>query len=107
MFPAPVMKWHSTISGISLRFEQLRVLERDVDVGADVESHHLGIDDEPAAQNHARLVELADALVDGGTRNPALARNLQEGHAGVLYQELENLAIDRIQGGLGHGDGFI
>ena len=46
--------------------EQLRVLERDADVGADVEAHHFGIDDQPAAQNHARIVELADALMDRG-----------------------------------------
>ena len=38
----------------------------DGDVGADVETHHFGIDDQPAAQNHARIVELADALVDRG-----------------------------------------
>ena len=77
--------------------QQLRVFERDADVGADIEAHHLGIDDQAAAENHAGLVQLADALVDGRTRNAAFAGDLQERHAGVLDEVFEDLAVYRVQ----------
>ena len=75
-------------------FQQLRVLERDADVGADVEAHHLGVYDQAAAQDHARIVELADALVDRSTRNTAFAGDLEKGHARIFDQVFEDLAVD-------------
>ena len=90
------MKCASTISGISLScstvlLEQLRVLERDADVGADVEAHHLGVDDQAAPENHARLVELADALVNGGAGDAAFAGDLQKRHARILDEVFEDV----------------
>ena len=74
--------------------EQLRVFERDADVGADVEAHHLGVYDQAAAQDHARIVELADALVDRSTRDAAFAGDLEKRHARILDQVFEDLAVD-------------
>ena len=83
--------------------QELRVAQRDADVGANVEAHHLGVHHKAAAEDHPGLVELADTLVDGSSRDAAFAGDLQERHAGVLDQELEDLAIDRIQGYFRHG----
>ena len=74
--------------------EQLRVFERDADVGADVEAHHLGVYDQAAAQDHARIVELADALVDRSARDAAFAGDLEKRHARILDQVFEDLAVD-------------
>ena len=76
-------------------------------MGADIETHHLGVDDQPASENHARLVELADALVDGGAGDSAFAGDLQERHARILNEVFENLAIDRVQCGFSHSGKFI
>ena len=89
MLPDPVMKCASTISGISLSCSTVCLsscgsFERDADVGADVEAHHLGVYDQAAAQDHARIVELADALVDRSTRNTAFAGDLEKGHARIF-----------------------
>ena len=88
-------------------FQQLRVLERDADVGADVEAHHLGVDDQAAPENHARLVELADALVNGGAGDAAFAGDLQKRHARILDEVFEDLAVDRVQCGFSHGSRII
>ena len=47
--------------------------------------------------NHAGLIELADTLVNGGSRNTAFARDLQKGHSRILDQILEDFPIDRVQ----------
>jgi hypothetical protein len=76
-------------------------------VGADVEAHHLGVDDQAAPENHARLVELADALVNGGAGDAAFAGDLQKRHARILDEVFEDLAVDRVQCGFSHGSRII
>ncbi len=75
---------------------QHRILNADRDEGADVESQRLGVDDKAAAEDYARAFELLDTLVYGRSRHAALARYLQKGRAGVLYQELQYLAVDLV-----------
>ena len=85
------------LQGIDGLREQLRIAQRDAHVRADIESHHLGIDDQTASEDHAGLIELADTLVNGGSRNTAFARDLQKGHSRILDQILEDFPIDRVQ----------
>lgn len=77
--------------------QQLRLLDRDVDVGADIVAEQLGIDDRIAAQNHAGFGQLVDALVDSRTRDAAFAGDLQVGHASVSDEVFEDLAVDGVQ----------
>ena len=80
--------------------EDRHVLQADADVGADVETEHLGIDHQPAAEDHPRLVELLDALVDGRSRNAAFAGDFQKGHTRIGNQIFENFPIDRVDNNL-------
>ena len=91
------MPWIRTIPSKMVFVEVLGILQTDPDIGANVEPECFRIDDQPAAEDHPRLVELADALVDGRARNAALACDFEERHPRILDKEFEDLSIDRIQ----------
>ena len=67
------------------------------DMGADIEAEELRVDHHVAAQNHPRLGQCVDALVDGRTRDPALAGNFEVGHARIFDQEAQDLPIDGVE----------
>jgi len=80
-----------------------RILHANTDQSAYVETQHLGVHDQAASQDHPRIVQLADTLVNGRTRNPALACDLEERHACIPDEVLENLPVDSVQSCFRHG----
>ena len=99
--------FRNLLEPLDRRLDHLRVLERDVDIGADVESHHLGVHDKAAAQNHARIGQLADSLMNRGARYAAFAGDFQKRHPRVGNQILEYPAVYGVQIGFRHGFLFI
>ena len=73
------------------------------DEGTHVEAERLRGNNKAAAHNYAHILQLLDALVDGRTRDAALACDLEIGHTGILYQEPKYLSVGSIQCRLCHG----
>src|SRR3989304_7902511 len=76
---------------------KLRMLDEDLDERRDVAPQLPLVEDRHVAPDGASLLQLPDPLVHRGGRQPHHLRHPGLRNLGVLLQETENFAVDRVQ----------
>ena len=73
-----------------------RMRDANADERPDVVAHQPRIEARHVAEDHAARVQLADAVGDGGLRQPHRLGDLHLGRAGVVLKQVQDLIIYRI-----------